>query len=57
VNIFGYWLFQIPVAFLLAFRTSLGPRGVFAAVPIAETAIAIIGVTLFRRGGWKLKKI
>ena len=57
VNIFGYWLFQLPVAYLLAFRTSLGPTGVFAAIPIAETAIAIVGVTLFRRGHWKKKQI
>src|SRR5262245_40688914 len=41
VNIFGYWLFQLPVAYLLAFHTSLGPKGVFAAIPIAETVIAI----------------
>lgn len=57
VNIFGYWLFQIPVAYFLAFRTTLGPTGVFAAIPIAETAIAIVGVTLFRQGRWKRKKI
>ena len=57
VNFFGYWLFQIPLAYWLSFHTTLGPKGVFAAVPIAETAIAIIGVTLFRRGRWKLKKI
>src|SRR5215471_18090674 len=57
VNLFGYWLFQIPVAYSLAFHANLGPRGVFAAIPIAETAIAIVGVALFRRGRWKLKKI
>lgn len=57
VNIFGYWLFQIPVTYLLAFHTSLGSKGVFAAISIAETAIAIVGVTLFRRGRWKMKKI
>jgi putative MATE family efflux protein len=57
VNLFGYWLFQIPVAYSLAFHTNLGPKGVFAAIPIAETAIAIVGVALFRRGRWKLKKI
>src|SRR5204862_1560095 len=57
INLFGYWLFQIPLAYLLSFHTSLGPSGVFAAIPIAETAIAIVGVTLFRRGRWKLKKI
>ena len=57
VNIFGYWLFQIPLAYLLAFRTPLGPKGVFAAIPIAETAIAIVGVALFRQGRWKKKRI
>jgi putative MATE family efflux protein len=57
VNIFGYWLFQIPVAYFLAFRTLLGPKGMFAAIPIAETAIAILGVILFRQGRWKKKKI
>jgi MATE family, multidrug efflux pump len=57
VNIFGYWLFQIPVAYFLSFHTTLGPKGVFAAIPIAETAIAIIGVALFRQGRWKKKQI
>ena len=57
VNLFGYWLFQIPLAYWLAFHTPLGSRGVFAAIPIAETVIAILGVTLFRRGRWKQKKI
>jgi MATE family, multidrug efflux pump len=57
VNLFGYWLFQIPLAYSLAFHTRLGSKGVFAAIPIAETVIAILGVTLFRRGNWKKKKI
>ncbi len=57
VNLFGYWLFQIPVAYFLAFQAGLGPKGVFAAIPIAETAIAIVGVALFRQGRWKTKKI
>jgi putative MATE family efflux protein len=57
VNIFGYWLFQIPVAYALAFPAALGPTGVFAAIPIAETAIAIVGMILFRRGHWKKKQI
>jgi putative MATE family efflux protein len=57
VNVFGYWLFQIPVAYFLAFRTSLATQGVFAAIPIAETAIAIVGVILFRRGRWKNQQI
>jgi Na+-driven multidrug efflux pump len=57
VNIFGYWLFQLPVAYWLAFHTSLRLNGVFAAIPIAEAAIAVVGVILFRRGRWKGKQI
>ena len=57
VNIFGYWLFQIPVAYYLSFHTTLGPKGIFAAIPLAETAIAIVSVTLFRQGRWKKKQI
>jgi putative MATE family efflux protein len=57
VNVFGYWVLQIPLAYALAFGTHLGANGVFAAIPIAETVIAIIGVILFRQGRWKVKRI
>jgi hypothetical protein len=30
---------------------------VFYAIPLAETAIAIVGVALFRQGRWKKKRI
>jgi putative MATE family efflux protein len=57
VNIFGYWMLQIPLAYALAYGTALGAKGVFASIPIAETAIAITSVILFRRGRWKLNRI
>lgn len=57
INLFGFWFFQIPLAYFLAITLQLGPVGVFAAVPIAETAIAIAGIILFRRGRWKKVKI
>jgi len=57
INLFGYWLFQIPIAYMLAFHTSLAANGVFGAIPLAETLIAIVGVILFRRGRWKQKRI
>ncbi|ULT39985.1 hypothetical protein KRR40_34730 [Niabella defluvii] len=53
---FGFWLFQIPVAYLLARHFELGATGVFIAIPVAETAITIVSFILFKRGGWKLKK-
>lgn len=57
INFAGFWLFQIPLAYLLAKTFELGPLGVFIAIPVAETAITIASVILFRRGKWKLVKI
>jgi putative MATE family efflux protein len=53
VNFFGFWLFQIPMAYLLAKYLDLGPTGVFMAIPIAETCMAVASVILFKRGRWK----
>jgi putative MATE family efflux protein len=53
VNFFGFWLFQIPLAYLLAKYFELGPTGVFIAIPVAEIGIAIAGFILFKRGRWK----
>ncbi|PZR29604.1 MAG: MATE family efflux transporter [Citrobacter freundii] len=53
VNVFGFWLFQIPFAFLMAKHFGLGPTGVFIAVPVAETLMTIVSFILFRKGKWK----
>ncbi len=53
VNVFGFWLFQIPFAYLLAKYLDWGPTGVFIAVPVAETLITIVSFILFKRGRWK----
>ncbi|MCL9803894.1 MATE family efflux transporter [Flavobacterium amniphilum] len=53
VNFVGFWLFQIPLAYLLAKYLKMGPTGVFMAVPIAETAITLASIMLYRKGKWK----
>jgi putative MATE family efflux protein len=53
INVFCYWTFQIPLAFALARIVGLGPLGVFLAITIAESAVAVVGVLVFRRGRWK----
>jgi len=55
INLFCFWLLQIPLAYLLAEWLGYGPRGVYAAVTIAECAMAVLAVIVFRRGGWKQK--
>jgi len=57
VNLFGFWLFQIPLAYFLAKDMSMGPVGVFIAIPVAETGIAIAGYILFKIGRWKTIKV
>jgi putative MATE family efflux protein len=57
INFFCYWLCQIPLAYLLAHQTSLEATGVFLAITIAESFIAVAGIIVFRRGRWKEQEI
>ncbi|SJZ65830.1 MATE family efflux transporter [Sediminibacterium ginsengisoli] len=57
INLFWFWIFQIPFAYLLASVWKLGPQGVFLAIVITETCIAVTSVIIFRKGKWKTVKI
>jgi len=57
LNLLCFWVFQIPLAWLLAFRFGLGTNGIFMAIPIAQSTLAVAGVLLFRRGKWKGAKV
>jgi putative MATE family efflux protein len=57
ISLFGFWFFQIPLAYILALRIGMETTGVYAAISIAESAMAIIGIIIFRRGKWKAIKI
>jgi hypothetical protein len=47
LNFFCLWLGQVPVAWLLAQPMGLGPLGVFIAVPLAFSALALWSAVLF----------
>lgn len=57
LNFVCLWLGQIPIAWLLAHTLALGPVGVFVAVPVSQSALALMSYVFFKRGGWKLQKI
>ena len=57
LNLFVFWLWEIPLAYLLARVLGWGPRGVFVAITIAFSTLAVASAVLFRRGRWKLKKV
>lgn len=82
LNLFIFWLFEIPLAFILAYgfywvgkinnylpfeiqylneiakwEFKLGPDGVFWAITIAFSLLAVVAALLFKRGKWKLKVV
>ncbi len=57
ISLLGFWVIQIPLAYALAKSLNLGPKGVYWAIVIAETFMAIIGILIFKRGNWKRTKI
>ena len=57
VNLGCHWLLKIPLAWILTWPLGWGPTGVFLAIPVAEAAVALSTVLLFRRGHWKRKVI
>lgn len=57
LNLFCFWLWEIPLAYVLAKVVGMGPRGVFLAITIAFSTLAVASAALFRRGRWKLQKV
>jgi len=57
INLFVYWLFQIPLAYFLAVPMGIQSKGVFIGIAISESMVAIVAIIVFRKGKWKHKQI
>ena len=57
VNLFGFWVLEIPLAWWLAMHTRMHVNGVFISVVIAQSVIVLISLVLFRRGRWAKQRI
>ncbi len=57
LNFFIFWMFEIPLAYILAYQFGFGAHGVFWAITIAFSLLAVVSAILFKRGKWKEKKI
>jgi putative MATE family efflux protein len=53
ISFICFWLFQIPLAYLLAFGFHLKETSAFIAIPVAESLIALVAWYYFRKGKWK----
>src|SRR5436309_1690098 len=57
INLGCFWLWEIPLAYVLARVWGLGPQGVFLAITVAYSTLALVSVVLFKRGRWKLRRV
>lgn len=57
INLFVFWLWEIPLAYVLGVALGWGPRGVFIAMTIAFSTLAVVSGLVFRRGRWKQKVV
>jgi putative MATE family efflux protein len=57
INLFIFWLWELPLAYTLAIVLGLGPRGVFLAIMIAFSTLAFVSAWLFRKGRWKTRVV
>jgi Na+-driven multidrug efflux pump len=57
INLVVFWLFEIPLAWVLAMRLNMGPHGAFIAITVAYTALAIVSAAIFRKGRWKTRVV
>jgi Na+-driven multidrug efflux pump len=51
------WVLQMPLAWFLAFKLNFGPDGVFMSIAISASLYAVVALVIFRRGGWKRRKV
>jgi putative MATE family efflux protein len=57
LNLIVFWLWEIPLAYALAVVLEMGPRGVFVAITVAYSTLAVLSAWLFKKGRWKTKQV
>ena len=57
LNFICFWMIEIPLAYFLALKSGFGTNGVYYAIVVAESTLTLLGIYVFSRGKWKLKKV
>ncbi len=57
INLFIFWALQIPLAYFLAKYLKMGTLGVYIAIGVSESLLALVSIMIFRKGKWKLVKV
>ena len=57
VHLVCLWMWELPLAWFLAYPGGFGPTGIFIAVSVAFSTLTVLSVLLFRRGEWKKGRV
>jgi len=57
INLLVFWMWEIPLAYLLAVTLDRGPHGVYISIMLAYSTLAIVSALLFRKGRWKTRRV
>ena len=57
MNLFVFWLLQIPLAYTLAIQLGFGAEGAYYSIVISESTFSVVGFFLFKKGKWKTIKV
>ncbi|MGQ8338215.1 MATE family efflux transporter [Sunxiuqinia sp. A32] len=57
INLICFWMIEIPLAYLLSITWDLGLTGVCFSIVLSESILTLIGIYIFRKGKWKLRKV
>jgi putative MATE family efflux protein len=57
INLFCFWMFEIPLAYFLAIVLNMGLTGASISIVAAESLLALTALYLFKKGKWKLREV
>ncbi len=57
LNFISFWILEIPLAYILAITLDFKEHGVYYAIVLSESVLALLAVYVFRKGKWKLKSV
>jgi putative MATE family efflux protein len=57
INLFVFWVLELPLAWVLSHAGGLGATGVFVALAVSYSMLAVVSAVLFRKGKWKTARV
>jgi putative MATE family efflux protein len=57
MNLFVFWMLQIPLAYILAIHLGIGAEGAYYSIVVSESTFSVVGYFLFKKGRWKTIKV